>query len=308
MNVRDPAAGLFTAVYEGDEDAVVRQLRAGASPESVDEDGQSVLYLAAVDDRPGVVRLLLAAGAAPDRLSGGTDSPLCGAACGGHTEVVRALLAAGARPDLVEEFGFTALAWAVQRGHAPVVADLLAAGADPDRPTPSGDPPLVAAARRGSPGCVRALLAAGVAARSEALAEAHRWLTLDVEAELRAGLERTYGPGHTYETHRVAEDGGVTVSVDLLKDGRPSAGNDQQTGHAAIATLLESSLGIVTPVPVLADRALRCGDRHNADWTEAAAAVALRGGEETVRVATRWRDSGDPLSRAFGTDVLALLD
>ena len=32
---------LFTAVYEADEDAVVRLLRLGVSPEAVDEDGQS---------------------------------------------------------------------------------------------------------------------------------------------------------------------------------------------------------------------------------------------------------------------------
>ncbi|NGO15236.1 hypothetical protein G5C60_48555, partial [Streptomyces sp. HC44] len=308
MNMHDLAAGLFTAVYEPDEDAVVRQLRAGASPESVDEDGQTVLYLAAMNDAPGVVRLLLAAGAAPDRLSAGTDSPLCGAACGGHTKVVRALLAAGARPDLVEEFGFTALTWAVQRGHAPVVAELLAAGADPDRPGPNGEPPLVTAARRGSPGCVRALLAAGARARSEALVEARRWLALDVEAELRAGLERTHGPGHEYVTHRFPEDGGVTVQVDMLVDGRPTSGNDQQTGHAAIVTLLETSLGIAAPAPELADRALRGGDPDNDDWTEAVTALARRGDEETFRAAALWcGDSAAPLRQAFGADVLGRL-
>jgi hypothetical protein len=130
---------------------------------------------------------------------------------------------------------------------------------------------------------------------------------MDVEAALRAGLEQAYGPGHDYATHRFTEDGGVTVEVNLLRDGRPSAGNDQQTGHAAIATLLETSLDIATPAPELADRALRCGDRHNADWTEAAAAVALRGDEETYRVASLWRESADPLRRALGADVLALL-
>lgn len=140
MSTNDPAAHLFTAVREGDEDAVVRLLRSGVSPDAVDEDGQTALYLAAVSDRPGVVRLLLVAGAAPDRLSQGTDAPLCGAACGGHTEVVRALLAAGAAPDTVEEFGFTALTWAVRLGRVAVVRELLAAGADPDRPGPTGEP------------------------------------------------------------------------------------------------------------------------------------------------------------------------
>ncbi|MFI6488044.1 ankyrin repeat domain-containing protein [Streptomyces sp. NPDC050564] len=245
MSTNDPAARLFTAVYEGDEDAVVGLLlRSDVSPESVDEDGQTALYLAAVSDQPGIVRLLLAAGAAPDRLSQGTDAPLCGAACGGHTSVVRALLAAGAGPDTVEAFGFTALTWALRRGHTEVAEALLAAGADPNRPGPTGEPPLVAAAHRGSPGCVRVLLAYRAQAVAEALAEARRWLSLDVEAELRAGLARTHGPGHPYATHRYPAEDGIIVEVQLLDaEGHPFAADDQQTGHAETAALLETALG-----------------------------------------------------------------
>ncbi|GAA3781300.1 ankyrin repeat domain-containing protein [Streptomyces chiangmaiensis] len=246
MDTHEPP-GLFPAVYEGDQDAVVRLLRTGVSPDSADAEGQTALYLAAVSDAPGVVRLLLAAGADPDRLSSDADAPLCGAACGGHTEVVRALLAAGATPDLEEEYGFRALTWAVQLGHAEVVHVLLGAGADPDLPGPGGEPPLVAAARRGSPGCVRALLAHGARARREALAEARRWMRLDVAAELRAGLEATYGPGHAYVTRRFEQEpGAVTVEVTLLREGRPAAGNDQQTGHAVIAGLLAAGPGTPT--------------------------------------------------------------
>ncbi|MGW1156689.1 ankyrin repeat domain-containing protein [Streptomyces sp. NPDC002519] len=246
MNTHEPP-GLFAAVYAGDENAVLRLLRAGADPESVDADGQTPLYLAAVSDAPGIVRLLLAAGAAPDRLSSGADAPLCGAACGGHTEVVRALLAAGAVPDLREDYGFRALTWAVQSGHVAVVRALLAAGADPDLPGPGGEPPLVAAARRGSPGCVRELLAHGARARREALAEARRWLALDIEDELRAGLEAAYGPGYTYVTsRREDEPGTVTVEVALLRDGRPAAGDNRQTGHRTIVALLEKNPGSLT--------------------------------------------------------------
>ncbi|MEV6196434.1 ankyrin repeat domain-containing protein [Streptomyces sp. NPDC051920] len=242
MSTNDPTALLFPAVYEGDEDAVVRLLRAGVSPEAVDEDGQSALYLAAVSDRPAVVRLLLVAGAEPDRLSLGTDAPLCGAACGGHTEVVRALLAAGAHPDTVEAFGFTALTWALRRGHTAVAEALLAAGADPGRPGPTGEPPLVTAAHRGSAGCVRALLAHGAGARGEALAEARRLLGVGVETELREGLARTHGAGHTSVTHRHPSPEGVTVEVQLLDgQGRPFAGDDLETGHAEIVTLLKAS-------------------------------------------------------------------
>ncbi|MFD7816917.1 ankyrin repeat domain-containing protein [Streptomyces sp. NPDC059785] len=308
MNTHDPRARLLTAVYEGDEDAVVTLLRSGADPEWADEDGQTALYLAAVSDRPGVVRLLVTAGADPDRLSAGADSALCGASCGGHTAVVRALLAAGATPDLEEAYGFRAVTWAVQLGHAGVLAALLAAGADPDRPGPTGDLPLVAAARRGSPGCVRALLAHGARGADRALAEARRWLSLDVAAELRAGLERTHGPGHVAQVHRSPEDGGVTVEVRLLgPDGRPFAGQDQQTGHAAIVTLLERALGVAPPAADLADRALRCGGRANDDWTEAVSALADRADAETVRAATAWSRSPEPLRQALGAELLERL-
>ncbi|MFG2382353.1 ankyrin repeat domain-containing protein [Streptomyces avermitilis] len=307
MNTQEPA-GLFTAVYEGDEDTVVRLLRAGTAAEARDEDGQTALYLAAVSNEPGIVRLLLAAGADPDRLSADADSPLCGAACGGHTEVVRALLAAGATADLEEEFGFRALTWAVQRGQVEIVTELLAAGAHPDRPGPTGEAPLVAAARRGSPGCVRALLAHGAGALAPALDEARRWRALDVEAELRAGLEQMYGPGHEVVTHRIPEDGGITVEVQLRTGERTVAANDQQTGHAAVVTLLEDALGIATPVPELAGRALRCGDPANDDWTEAVSVLVRRAGGETFTAATAWSRSPDPLLRALGTEVLRKLN
>ncbi len=300
---------LFSAVIGGEEDTVVRLLRAGIPADATDEDGQTPLYQAAVCDQAGVVRLLLATGAAPERLSGseGGDLPLCGAAVGGHTDVVRALLAAGAHPDTPEAFGFTAMTWAVQQGHAATVEALLEHGADPDRPGPGGEVPLVAAARRGSPAAVRALLRHGASARREALEEARSWLTRDVEQELRDGLLEAYG--HDVETvsRRVEEDGGVTVVVEMLRDGRPTAGNERQTGHAAIATLLEGELGIQTPYAELARRAMRCGDRDQDDWVEAVLALWRRGDEETFQAAAAWCASDDPMRQAFAADVLAQL-
>ncbi|MEU6662837.1 ankyrin repeat domain-containing protein [Streptomyces sp. NPDC046821] len=304
--VEAAAAGLFEAVYGGDEDAVVRALRAGAPADGpgTDDEGRTALYVAAVSDEPGIVRLLLAAGADPDGLSSGTDLPLCGAACGGHTEVVRALLAAGARVDLREEFGFTAMAWAVQRGRTEVVRALLDGGADPSLPGPGGLP-LVAAARRGSTGCVRALLEHGARGRAEALEEARAWCGVDVAAALRAGLEQ---PGREAVTQRFVEDGGVTVVVELLDDaGCPTSGNDLQTGHAAIATLLEADLEIAVPAGELADRALRRGDPDDDDWTEAVAVLRGRGDEVTFGSASAWCASGEPLRQAFGADVLGQL-
>ncbi|MGW1205713.1 ankyrin repeat domain-containing protein [Streptomyces cyaneofuscatus] len=243
--IRDEPS-LFDALYE-DENAVLRALRAGAQAESSDEEGMTALYLAAVQDLPGTVRLLLAAGADPDRASGpeAGDLPLCGAACGGHTEVVEALLSAGARPDLREEFGFTALRWAVGLGHAATVEALLAGGADPLLPGPQGEPMLVLAAQRGSLRTVRALLGYGAGAPGQeaavgvALEEARRLAGLDLEQELLGQLEEAYGTGLDAVVRRDLADGEETVAVELLRDGEPAAGVDRHTGHAEIAALLE---------------------------------------------------------------------
>lgn len=303
---------LFSAVYEGRDDALVALLRSGVPAEATDQDGQSALYAAAVSDEAGAVRVLLAAGADPERASGpdGGDLPLCGAAVGGHTEVVLALLAAGARPDRREAYGFTALAWAVGQGHAATVEALLAHGADPGLPgpgggTPDGEPPLVTAARRGSPSTVRALLRHGAGAREEALAEARRWSAPEaVEHELHAELLPMAGGGDETVVRRIEEDGGVTIVVETLKDGAPVVSRERQTGHAAITTLLEESLGVRTPFEELAGRALRCGVPGRDDWREPVAALWRRGGEESFRAALAWCASEDPLRRAFAADVL----
>ncbi|MFD7612546.1 ankyrin repeat domain-containing protein [Streptomyces sp. NPDC059828] len=298
---------LFEALFQGDDDAVVRALRAGAAAEAADEDGQTALYAAASLNQPGMVRLLLAAGADPDRPSDadGGGLPLCGAAVWGRTEVMQALLAAGARPDLEEDPGVRALTWACRQGRAEIVDLLLTGGADPDLPGPGGEPPLVTAARRGSPSCVRALLRHGARPTREALAEAREWIGVDVEARLRRELSGMDGEGLQTVSRRVEEDGTVTVVVELIREGGLVAGNEQQTGHAAVATLLEAALGTRTPADELAERALHCGDPDQADWTEAVGVLQSRADEETFRAAAAWVGTEDPLRQAFAADVLA---
>ncbi|MER7172935.1 ankyrin repeat domain-containing protein [Streptomyces mesophilus] len=299
-------SALFSAVFDGDENAAVRLLRAGADPGAVDEDGESLLYLAAMNNRPGLVRLLLAAGADPTRLSSGADLPLCGAACAGHHEVVRALLAAGAEPDQVEQGGFTALAWAVQLGHADTAEALLAAGADPERPGPDGVPPLVSAVRRGSFGTVRALLFHGARPTHEALTEARRWLATDIEAELRREVAGGADPAAVV-VRRFPEYAGVTVSVEVLRPDGGGHGREQQTGHGAIATVLEHELGVRAPFGELLDRALPFADPGNENWREAASELASRGDEVTYRTAAALSRDASALRRAFAAEVLGRL-
>ncbi|MFD6416748.1 ankyrin repeat domain-containing protein [Streptomyces sp. NPDC060194] len=303
----DPSAALTDAVDTGDEDLVLRLLRSGADPEGVGEDGETPLYRAAVREEAGCVRLLLAAGAHPDRPSGvdADELPLCAAAVSGDAGTVRALLAGGARPDLREGFGFTALVWAAQLGHTEVVAALLAHGASPDLGVPGGDPPLVLATRRGSVGCVRALLGAGAGGVRAALAEALRWAGLDAEGELRRVVEEGASePGETV-VRRFVEAGGVTLVAERFVAGRPVRGAEQQTGHAAIATLLEEALGVRVSFAALAERALRCGDPRLDGWTVPVRALRALGDEETLRAALVWCGSDDPLRQTLGAEVLA---
>ncbi len=299
-------SALFSAVFDGDENAAVRLLRAGAHPDAIDEDGETLLYLAAMNNRPGIVRLLLAAGADPALLSSGADLPLCGAACAGHHEVVRALLAAGAEPDQMEEGGFTALAWAVQLGHADTAEALLAAGADPARPCPDGLAPLVAAVRRGSFGTVRALLFHGARPTQDALAEARRWLATDVEARLRRELTQEADPADVF-VRRIPEYAGITVSVEVLRPEGGGYGREQQTGHGAIATVLEHELGVRAPFGELLDRAVQFADPENENWREAASELASRGDEVTYQAAAALTRDADALRCAFAVDVLGRL-
>ncbi|RII18383.1 putative lyase [Streptomyces sp. YIM 130001] len=301
----EPVGELFAAVYGGDEDAVVRLLRSGVDGAAAGDDGETALYVASVTDRAGIVRLLLAAGAEPDRLSSGTDLPLCGAACGGHTDVVGALLAAGAGVDRPEAFGFTALSWATQLGHAAVAERLLGGGADPGRPGPDGLLPLVAAARRGSLDTVRTLLRHGAAGQRAALDEARRWPAVGVAARLREQVGERDVP---VESYALPEGSGVVVVAEAVRPDGSAAGAERQTGHGAIATLLEQALGIRSPFGELLDRARPFKDPENENWTESIAELRGRNDEITYRAAAALSRSPDPWRRVFAVDVLGGLD
>lgn len=88
---------------------------------------------------------VLAAGLPPSLRNEQGDSLLTLAAYHGHAAVVQQLLQAGADPDALNDRGQTALAAASFRGHVDVVRQLLQGGADVDRP-PGGRTPFMLAA------------------------------------------------------------------------------------------------------------------------------------------------------------------
>lgn len=95
--------------------------------------------------RQGNVALLaeaMAGGAPPDLTNQNGDTLVMLAAYYGHAEAVRVLLGAGAQVDLINDRGQTPLAGATFKGFADVVEALLQAGADPY----AGSPPAITTA------------------------------------------------------------------------------------------------------------------------------------------------------------------
>lgn len=319
---------LVEAAREGKLDRVNALLAAGAEADRPDGEGTTALYAAAVAGRAEVVRALLAAGADPNLPSlGDSDGlPLCGAACWGHEETVAALLEGGADPDGVESRDWTPLKWAVSGGHTATAARLLEAGADPNLPTRTS--PLYLAAARGAVGLVRTLLRHGAdpAATAEggetALEAALRWTGTDIEAELRARKRELYSePGYEIVISRREQDDGTELITALAGRGAEFGGttSELQTGHGAIATLLERRLGIPTPFEELVRRAMEfrylrptAADvrRHVTErpaWAETVRTLGERDDEESVREVIALTEHPDPLHRTLGVDALARL-
>jgi len=98
------ATTVFDFARHGDTDALAAYLDAGVPANLTNDNGDTLVMLAAYH---------------------------------GHRESVAALLRRGADPDRANDKGQTPLAGVVFKGETDIVGDLLAAGADPDAGTPS---------------------------------------------------------------------------------------------------------------------------------------------------------------------------
>ncbi|GAA5890096.1 hypothetical protein JCM6882_009225 [Rhodosporidiobolus microsporus] len=94
------ARQFFTAVRQGDAETLRAPLEAGLPPNLTNENGDTLIMLAAYHGHPEVVKLLLKHGADPNRLNDRGQSPLAGAVYKHEEEVVKALLEGNANPDV----------------------------------------------------------------------------------------------------------------------------------------------------------------------------------------------------------------
>ena len=133
-------------------------LARGVDPNTVDPNGDPVLYMAARAGNAATVDVLLATKVNVDARNRFGDTPLMGAALEGHLDIVRKLRARGAAVDFK---GWTPLIYAATGGRDDIVAFLLDQGANVNAESPNGTTALMMAVREGKGSTVELLIKRG---------------------------------------------------------------------------------------------------------------------------------------------------
>ena len=126
---------LMLAARDGHGDLVQLLINHRAKLNARNAAGDTALALAALRGHLRVVQLLTDAGASQ---SVPGWPPLVYGAFGGHRQIVTWLLGKGANIDAASDNGMTALMAAARGGHIDIVKDLLKAGADTTKKTDAG--------------------------------------------------------------------------------------------------------------------------------------------------------------------------
>lgn len=138
----DQIIDVVNAINNGENDYLKLRLESGLDPNSMDEDGTTLLVLGVLYHNLEAVKLLLSAGADPNFDSypdGSTDyTPLMYAAQNDNKEILIALIEAGADINKIESD--TALIWAIREGRTEIVKELINRGADVNPPIDSYSP------------------------------------------------------------------------------------------------------------------------------------------------------------------------
>lgn len=180
----------LSSALRGDTAQLVQLLNRGVDPNTVDNQGNSLLMLAAREGNRETVAAILKFRPKVAQRNAAGDSALMLAALKGHEDIVDLLLDAGAPMD---HDGWTPLMYASFEGHLAIVERLLARGADVNALAPNKSNALMVAARNGHLDVVRRLLKTDVnleqkndgdfTADSWAIANAHTDIAELIRAE-----------------------------------------------------------------------------------------------------------------------------
>ena len=160
----DDKVSFFRAVNIDNVSTVESLLAAGFDPNTLDEKGQTPLYMALREEAPRVVRALLAHPAIkPDLANAVNETPLMMAALRGHLDAAKALVEKGAA---INRSGWTPLHYAASGPHTALVEWLVGKGAALEAESPNKTTPLMMASRYGSDDATLLLLARGASPKA----------------------------------------------------------------------------------------------------------------------------------------------
>jgi ankyrin repeat protein len=134
------------AVVNGTNHEAIRRAAEAGLIDYVSPDGETLLTLAVLVNRPREAKVLLDLSANPELPAG--KSPLALAARGEATDLVELLLQSGANPNSTID-GEPAVVAAARVGNTAIVQSLLRRGADLERANSSGNTALIASAKLG---------------------------------------------------------------------------------------------------------------------------------------------------------------
>lgn len=121
---------LFAAIIEGDIEQIQRLIEEGLNVNLADENGCTLVHLAAFNNKKEIVEFLFEKGANINAVDKEQRTPLHYAVSEGHEEIVKFLLEKGANINVVDQQGGTLLHFATWNNKKGLVKFLLKKGAD----------------------------------------------------------------------------------------------------------------------------------------------------------------------------------
>ncbi|MHB9117021.1 MAG: ankyrin repeat domain-containing protein [Burkholderiales bacterium] len=239
---------MFIAVKNDDSGTVQELLAKGFDPNASDEEGDTLLMLAAREGNPAVSQKLIAAGADLNRQNSLGETALMLAAYKGHLAVAQLLLDKGAS---LRGARWNALLYAILGKNDDIVHLLMAHGADANARLENGTTALMLAAKGGSVEVVQDLLKhhAQVDARNDEQKTAYDWAMaagntdiadiLVLASARKARLLRAVAAGEINAVRDILKKGVSPNETDV--DGETPLNLAIHARHADIVSLLLSA-------------------------------------------------------------------